>query len=231
MGIGYFPYFFDNSGFLRELSPLIPQLESGEYWPLYNLAKQTLEAKPELWKILYDLNLGYSFNDEKERLEPNSLLMKVLVKYLELIPIEDRNAWRMLEPSLPLIGWGNEETHLLLFGKSLCSLLVPNNKDFPEYYFIDSENKKQIKTPWCRGFIGWLDIETIASLLDHLSKSESNFHGLIESQDKRIQDHFSYVRDLSPEWLAMRLEESFRYTLEILSSAYSAHKSLALAIA
>ncbi len=234
MGIGYFPYLFDHSSFVNILSPLIPQLKQGNYQPLFDLAKKVLDMNPELWDTLYELNLGYSFAEEAEDLDPSSLLNKVVVRYLEVIDnIEEQNAWRMLRPTLPIIGWTETEISLLLYGKSLCSLLLPEEEyAFPKYRLFTNEEYSQagLET-WCRGNIGWLDIESIILFLDQLKQSKPDFYSLAQNPDRLVQKVLNHSDDVSLEWLTKRLLDSYRYTEQIFTVAYEANKSLALAIA
>ena len=96
MAIVQFSYLFDERGFFDSISPIVPELEAGNYTPLLDLAKKTLQSDPDLWDHLNDLNLGYTFDEEEEgELDAGSLLMKVMVKYLRLISTT-HGAWRML---------------------------------------------------------------------------------------------------------------------------------------
>lgn len=231
MAIIYFSYLFDDERFLKEMLPLIPELETGNYQPLYGLAKKILDTKPELWDILYDLNLGYSFTEEIEvGLNPNSLLMKVLVQFLERITIPEPDAWRILNRALPLIGWPEDDTKRLLFGRSLCSLLKPYKTSSHKDYYDLSQYGLQ-ERPWCEGYMGWLDYESLSQLYKQLIQSRDAFLQFTKHPDEIFQREFYYVEKFSLEWLSKRLIESYEYKLQELSIAYKAKKAIAMAIA
>jgi hypothetical protein len=225
MAVYHFSYLFDDIKCVEELSFLFPELEVGNHHSLFNLAKQTLESYPEGWEILYDLFLASTFEEDAEDLDIPTLLMKALVHYLKRIDQVHVNAWRLLQLTLPLIGWCREDSELLLSGKTICDLLVPSKKYNPKDYVDNPQDR-----PWCFVPLGWLDNASINQLYPHFVKSEQAYLSLAKSPPESIQKEF-FHKDLPPNWLSERIVVSYKYMLHVLDIAFREKKSLAFGMA
>jgi hypothetical protein len=228
MAIIYFSYLFDSLEFYKTMSPIIPRLEMDEYQPLYELAKYTMETKPELWPLLDNLYLGPPFAEKDEEPSPGRILTMVLAQFLQ--PIAEfgpGGGWTFLKVALPLIGWSEEDVELLLFGKSLCTLLVPYKTYDP------SEDTSRLQNmPWCAGYVNWLDIATIDELDQRLTRSQEAYFTLCR-QPQFVQERIC-TRDnvnLPMEWYSEGLTKDYADIRRILTTARNAQKSLAMAIA
>lgn len=230
MAIVQFSYLFDEQSFLNIISPIVPALEAGNYIPLLNLAKKTLQSEPGLWDHLYDLNLGYTFDEEEEgELDAGSLLMKVMVKYL--LPISTtHDAWRMLHPVLPMVGWSATDANLLLHGRSFCDLLVPQQQLSPKPY-RSPQLYETPNWPWCEVPAGWLDFDTASRLRNQLENYRSHILQVARTPPEAIRMEYEYVQGYSDEWYLETLTSAYEYTQNVFNVIVESKTALALAIA
>lgn len=230
MAVVQFSYLFDKESFTSIMSPILPKLTEGDYIPLFNLAKEVLQSDPDLWEYLYDLNLGYTFDEEEEgKFDTGSLLMKVMVKYLQ--PISTTySAWRMLRPVLPIAGWSSLDANLLLFGRSLCDLLAPQQQLNPRPYYTRQEYKT-INRPWCEGYAGWLDSDTVSRLRNQLENSETHILQIARTPPEIIRTEYAYVQSYSDKWYLETLTSAYEYTQNVFNIVAKSKTALALAIA
>lgn len=230
MAIVQFSYLFDEQGFFNIISPIVSELEIGNYIPLLNLAKKTLQIDPNLWDYLNDLNLGYTFDEEEEgELDAGSLLMKVIVKYLQPISTT-HGAWRMLRPVLPIVGWSSIDANLLLFGRSLCDLLAPQQQLNPRLYYT-RKAYETLNRPWCEGYGGWLDFNTTALLCNKLATYKTHVLQVARTPPEAIRAEYEYVQDYSDEWYLETLISAYEYTQNVFNTVVKAKTALILAIA
>jgi hypothetical protein len=225
MAVYHYSYLFDNVKCVEEISFLIPELEAGNHHSLFNLAKQTLEATPEGWEILYDLFLANTFEEDAEDPDISTLLMKALVRYLKRVDQVSFSEWRLLQLTLPLIGWSREDTDLLTSGKTICELLVPSKKYNPKDYVDNPQDR-----PWCSVPLGWLDNASINQLYPRFVESEQAYLSIAKSPPESIQKEF-FHKDLPPNWLSERIVVSYKYMLHVLNVAVREKKSLATGMA
>lgn len=227
MAIVYFSYLFDALDFHKTMMPLISELEEGNYQSLYQLAKQTMEAKPELWPLLNSLSLGPPFDEENEEPSPSKWLMMIMAQFLQ--PIAEfgvAGGWAFIKQGLPLIGWSEEDTKLLLFGRSLCTLLIPHK----QYEVKEYVNHPQ-DIPWCVGYATWLDLITIERLRQQLIQSREAYIRLSERPE--IIQNKIYLKDdvrVTRDWYSNGLLRDYSNIMKILTTAHEAQKSLAIAI-
>lgn len=225
-----FSYLFDDNAFYRILSPIVPAAEDGNYQPLHDLAEQTMHNKPELWPLLDDLFLGPPFAEEGEQPSPRRLLMMVLAEYLQPIPtVNSLEEWQLIGSTLRSIGWSEDDIKWLQFGKSLCQLLVPSRA----YNLNEYENRPQ-ELPWCTGYVGWLDQETLQRFHDSLVQSKEAFMAFLSSSRnlekilpvKNGEDRLVFYRRYEK-----KLVKAFAEADQVLTQCLDAQKALAIAVA
>lgn len=234
MTIYHLSYLFDHLGFLEIMSPIIPQLERGEYTPLLKLAENILSEREELWETLNYLNQEYSFEDEYsfrdegEGLNPQTLLMKVLVNYWEDIEAIGGN-YQWLEVALPALGWSTSEVRDLLHGENICTLLIPD-RQLPKY-------DGSLERPWCATYAGWLHPTRVGIFRKKLLDSQITFMEMAHNPPQSIQKKFNpfekaYIKEgkLFSEWFSEGLIDAYKYIQRVYNTAYEEKKSLSLAL-
>lgn len=227
MGIFHFTYLFNPIGFRDLMMPLIPDLEEGNFQPLYLLAKQTMEDRPELWSFLDDLTLGPPLEeDENDRIASRRLLMMVMAPFVKPISAPGvQEDWWYIETGLPLIGWSERETRLLIHGDSLCRLLLPHRVYDPTPYAKDRS-----KMSWCEGYAGWLNLNLVAELRQKLSQSKEPYLELARYPEAiRKQLPEGGARPL--DWFSERLIRGYEGMMRVLEIGIEAQSPLAVAIA
>lgn len=230
MAIVQFSYLFDERSFLNIISPIVPEIEVGNYVPLLDMAKKTLRSEPSLWNLLYDLNIGYTFDEEEEgELDAGSLLMKVMVKYLQPISTT-HDAWRMLQPVFPIVGWSSTDANLLLYGRSLCDLLVPQQQLSPKPYRSPQLYGKP-NWPWCEVIAGWLDFDTASRLSNQLGNYKTQILQVATTPPEAIHTEYANVQGYSDEWYSEKLTSAYEYIQNVFYEIVKSKTSLALAIA
>lgn len=227
----YFTFLLDRKNFLDTIFPIIPSSEEGDHKPLFDLAKQILDSDPGLWMILDSLQMGYSFNDESEELDPNSLLMKVLVKHLEPIR-ESADAWRFVELVLPALGWTETDTRLLIYGRSLCSLILPEKVEYtPKKFRTTLDDHRLGISPWCRGHAGWLDLEAIRRFLQRLIQQENELKRISKDLPDSVKNEFRNFTGYSDGWLSDKLVFSRKFFIDVFEACIDVDKPLVMTIA
>ena len=230
MAVIYLPYLFSEIAFKKRIEPIIPQLEEDNFEALLGMARETLDNNPELWNALYNLNIGFTFEDEAEKTTPHTLLMKVLVQFLEPIEVPQVWLWIVLEHVLPMIGWSDVDTRTLIVGESLCTLLAPDVHQPPKEFFSRAAYKESA-APWCEGSVGWLGQEKIRKYRHLLLKSKSEFYRLSNNPPKTIGKARHGLPDYPKEWLCERLIPSYEAILHVYDLAFQQERSLVLGIA
>ena len=224
----YFAYLFDDEAFRQAMIPLVPQLEAGNFESLYRLAKETMELHPLLWSILDNLFLGHPFAEEGELPTSRRLLTMVVAQNLQ--PITEFNVAEglpFLEAALPMIGWREEDTKLLIHGRSLCELLVPG-----KYHPGDYKNSPQ-DLPWCTGYVGWMEKESVTRLMNQMERSREAYRALSRNPNESEQA-FNAVKSRLNFPIENLVEGSkwiWEKVMQILTSAHKAQQALAMTVA
>jgi hypothetical protein len=231
MAIVRLTYLFNVMGFREKIAPLVPGLEEGNFQPLYLLAKQTMEDRPELWFFLDDLILGPPLEeDENDEIASRRLLMMVMAPFVKPVSaLGSEENWMFLRTALPLIGWSEHETRLLLGGQSLCRLLLPDKVYDPTPYANDPT-----KTPWCEGYAGWQDVNLIAELHRKLGQAKEAYFELAQHPEAIQKELPAKAPDgsLQPlEWFSPRLIRGYEGIMQVMEIALGAQSPLAIAIA
>ncbi len=231
MGIFRFTYLFNTTEFRQMVVPLVPELEGGNFQPLYLLAKQTMEDKPELWHFLDHLGLGPPLEeDENDAFASRRLLMMVMAPYVKYINAPgSEEDWMSLRAALPLIGWSEHETRLLLGGLSLCRLLLPDKVYDPTPYANDPT-----KTPWCEGYAGWQDVNLITELHQKLGQFREPYFELAQHPEAIRKELPAKMPDGSLQplgWFSPRLIRGYEGIMQVMEIALEARSPLAIAIA
>ena len=125
MAVIQFVYMFKADEFYAAIKPIIPSMENGEFKPLLDLAIKSIGDKDSPWEMLDDLILGSSIEDIADLSSPGSLLMKVLACYVEPLISSEGFEWRVIKLVLPEMGWSKENVYKLIYGRSLCEILIP----------------------------------------------------------------------------------------------------------
>lgn len=226
MAVVHHTYLFNATGFRDLMTPLVPDLEGGNFQSLYLLAKQTMEDKPELWFFLDDLILGPPLEEyENNEIAARRLLMMAMAPFVKPVSAPgSKEDWWYIKTALPLIGWSEHETRLLLSGESLCRLLLPDKAYEPTPYANDPT-----KTPWCEGYAGWQNLDLIVELLQKLDQSKEAYFELARHPEAaRIQLPESSVRPR--DWLSERLVKGYEGMTQVLAVALQVKSPLAVAI-
>jgi len=227
MAIVYFSYLFDIESFLKEMSPLIPDIDNGNYTALFKLARTVIEAKPDLWDLLDDLFLGPPFIEEDEEPTSQRLLTIILMQYLQPIPTF-KSEWKLLRYGLPLVGWSDQDTDILLFGRSLCTLLSPERKHRSNR--LDNNQKEPI---WCEAVVNWLDLSTIERFRHQLEQSRDVYFALTQQPQAIktiLSGRLSDNGEIPIQWYSDGLISAYSDMMRILTTASEARKALAMAI-
>jgi hypothetical protein len=230
MAIIHFSYLFDAQAFSNAVSAMIPELEKGNFQPLYEMAEHTMQAKPELWPLLEDLFLGQPFAEKGEIPSPRRLLMMVMAQFLQPIQgFRTSRAWQLFKTALSFTGWGENDIDLLIFGKPLCDLLVPQRG----YNLHEYQNRPQ-DLPWCAGYTGWLDQKELIRLHDQLLTSKEQYE-LLAKAPLAVKEALPMTDPggvpLPLDWYKDELMKAFDEIDRILTTALEARTSLALAVA
>lgn len=231
MGIFRFTYLFNTTEFREMVVPLVPELEGGNFQPLYLLAKQTMEDKPELWFFLDHLGLGPPLEeDENDKIASRRLLMMVMAPFVKHISAPgSQEDWLFPRTALPLIGWSERETRLLSGGESLCRLLLRDKVYDPTPYANDPT-----KTPWCEGYVGWQDVNLIVELHQKLGQSKEAYFELAHHPEAIREELPAKLLDgsLRPlDWFSQGLVRGYEGMMRVMEIALEAQSPLAIAIA
>jgi hypothetical protein len=220
----YLSYLFDSYGFLEVMKPIVSSIEREDSKPLISMARSIMETQPSLWAILDSLNLGKPFIDEEEIPSLRRMVTMVMSKFLDPID-ETQVAWRVLDQALPFVNWNEEQTELLLYGRSPCELFNIHSIEMKiNRYEVDGLR-------WCDGHLGWLGKEDAMMLQEKL---ESSLHKLIELPNELGNDELAELSSsigCKQGQMTYLLEESYQFEMKLLTRAISSHKALAMSLA
>lgn len=231
MAIVRLTYLLNATSFRELMTPLVPDLEEGNFRPLYLLAKQTMEGNPELWFFMDDLILGPPLEEEEvEVSSPRRLLMMAMAPFVKPVSAPgSEESWWYPRTALPLIGWSELDIRLLIGGESLCRLLLPDKVYDPTLYEKDPR-----LIPWCGGYAGWQDVNLIAELHHKLSQSREAYFELVQHPEAIRKELPAKAPDgsLQPlEWFSPRLISGYEGMMRVMEIALEAQSPLAVAIA
>lgn len=223
MAIITFYYLFDSVTFRQTMFPIVPELQRGNYEPLHELADYTLRRRPELWQRLAAWCQDAPAADAEDCPMLREDLTRACTPYLQPL-FEKPFAWRFYRLGLSLVGWREEQIQLLLYGKTLRELFQgKRNVTQPER---TSEN-----WAWCEGHLGWLDPVTINELQRKLMETQPDYVALCRHPREVKEKMQDVERDMPLECVSQQLFEEFENVTNILATAQTANRAVAVAVA
>jgi hypothetical protein len=232
MTLAHIAYLFPPNRFKEEIDVLRGNLDREEYTALSTHANAAIQKTPWIWEILD--RFGYHQEDLKEwdRGLPSFWTSAILAQYLSpcssidcsegvvstqtKLSLRVRN-WQIMKEGLPLIGWLEQDTTLLIEGMSIewlvCSDVVsdPITRLPPSYAWHSI------------GRVGWLDEQQVARLLTKLQETQRDFLNLDSSR--------LALREAQNQLVTReRIESAFVCTVNMLRTARREQQGLLLAI-
>ena len=226
MAVIQFVYRFKADEFYAAIKPIIPSMENGEFKPLLDLAIKSIGDKDSPWEILYDLNLGSSIEEDADLSSPESLLMKVLACHLEEITSSEGFEWQVIRLVLPEMGWSKENVSKLIYGRSLCEILIPEKNYNPVPYF-DLSAYESRRSPWCEGYVGWLSHIEVQQYDYLLKEVMSSYYSFIENPTSNVKEYFKDLRE-SPVDI---MDNAYKYIAGVYETASMKDAPIILGVA
>jgi len=233
MAPGHFSYLFEAERFRQWMTPLISDLERGNYQRLRQLTSQYIQEQPKARILLRSFNLSYVYayyeepNEEYTEPEPGNCLVALLTPFLSPLPEGTEwgdNFWGgvdLMKDALKLVGWTQSDIDMFVFGKSLCELLSPQHAS--ELYrgrFASG----QTNDPWCAGEPGWLDLLSIERLEQKLSHSKPDILELAQRPELFVP------RLVDQQFLERNLPQGYAHLEHVFTTAKIKGKELLVQI-
>jgi hypothetical protein len=156
-------FFFDYISFQKEIKPILPEIDRGDYRLLYEGAETVFrKVKPQDW-LLEDqgtmLDPSYKLDGITSKVDVGYLLLVILSTYLKPAPYlyTDGN---LLRKVLTLTGWNEIDIELFWTGIPI-SILIKENVLMPKDDPLYSERYWNWVIPTQSNTSGWITFEQI----------------------------------------------------------------------
>lgn len=233
MGISYLRFLLDSDGLAGKVRPIVGELEGGNLQPLREAALRAVSSDPTVSEVLDTLQLGPGYSEDEFPSTPKAWITMVAAQFLEPIvwpgPGDD---WIYLKAVLPHLGWSDTDVLDVVFGRTLCGLLIEPDKELDE----GLGGREELARDWCEAYIGFVPRDHVAALASKLEGCNSELGDFL-----RRPTAFSMLRaylgltpaqasNLTSDLAAERITGSFASQVRTLKACLDSNRAFAAAV-